>query len=273
MERITLATLNIAAASPERARRILDEWIIPSAFDVLVLTETSDGPGTDLMISEFKMANWSVFRRPTSPKDRGVTIVSRIRAIERHDYFSVDDPAPGRSIVLDLQSDPVIQLVGMYVPNRGNDQNKTARKFAFLDFWQRHLRDRASSAQRHRVLIGDLNVVPPTQQPRFLPQHRFEDDWYKSLVGVCDLYDAATAHNESGHETTWLANTGEGYTYDHILPQNKLSKRVAGFAYDHSTRGTGGITDHSALVLTLFLDDVTYIHRNPLTVQKQGSLF
>lgn len=271
MERITIATINIAAASKERARRILDEWIAPSSFDVYVLTETSEGAGTQLIISEFKMANWSVFQRPTLPKDRGVTILSRIKATEFTPHV-VNESAPGRSIVLDLHTTPSLQLVGMYVPNRGNDPSKTERKKAFLNQWLQHFMGK-SFFNQHRILLGDLNVVPPTQRPQFLPQEQFEYDWYRRLVGQCGLYDAAIEHNVSGHESTWVAHTGEGYTYDHILPQKSLLTRIAKFEYDHSTRLPGGVTDHSAIVLSIDLDDVSYIHRRGFVAQRQAELF
>lgn len=273
MERVTIATLNIAAASIERAQKILDKWVIPSTFDVFVFTESSDGAGTDLIVSEFKSANWSVFRRTTAAKDRGVIIASRIQANEQPDYFRVNDPAPGRSIVINLLSKPVIQIIGMYVPNRGNDSTKNARKFTFLEFWRRHLQNPSLSDDVHRIVLGDLNVVPPSQQPVFLPQFPLEDDWYRNLIGGCDLYDAAVSHNAAQHEPTWMAHTGEGYTYDHILPQNTLFKRVSGFEYDHSTRKNDAVTDHSALIISFNLDEVTYIHRGSLIVQKQGALF
>jgi len=271
MDRITIATLNIAAASKERARRVLDEWLDRSSFDVYVLTETSDGDGTKLIMSEFNRAGWAVFQRTTVPGDRGSIIVSRIKATEATTY-AVDDPAPGRSIIIDLHTTPRVRLIGMYVPNRGNDPSKSDRKRAFLNSWIRCLlNDRQPDVQR--VLLGDLNVVPTSQRPKFLPQERFEYNWYDNIAHQIGLYDAAIKHGASGHESTWVAYTGEGYTYDHIFPEKSLIGRVVQFKYDHSTRVVGGVSDHSALILSLDLDSVDYIHRHRVLEPRQTELF
>src|SRR6185369_2955683 len=138
--------------------------------------------------------------------------------------------------------------------------------------WLKYLSDESASNQQ-RILLGDLNVVPPSQHPLFLPQQQFEYDWYENLNIRGGIYDAATMHRALGHESTWVAHTGEGYTYDHILLQKGLAPRVVQFEYDHSTRSTGGITDHSALILALDLDSVSILHRRPLTVPTQAELF
>ncbi len=271
MERITIATLNIAAASKERARRILDEWVTPSSFDVYVLTERSDGDGTQLVSSEFKSAGWTVFQRPTASKDRGVAIATRIAASE-FNHYPIGDPAPGRTLIIDLDTKPTIRIIGMYVPNRGNDPTKTERKRMFLDVWLRHLASSLLPLQPY-ILLGDLNVVPPSQRPQMLPQLIFEYDWYQMLQNQAGLYDAALKHNSGGHESTWVSNTREGYTYDHVLLQKTFSEHVIEFKYDHSTRQPGGITDHSALILALQVDVINHLHKRPLSLPKQATLF
>jgi exodeoxyribonuclease-3 len=249
MDNVTIATLNIGAASRDRARRIIDEWILPSSFDVYVLTETSEGPGTHMILSEMKDAGWLVFLRPTKPKDRGTAIVSRIAATP-HAAYPVDDPAPGRAIIITLDTEPTIEIIGMYVPNRGNDSGKTDRKRTFLGCWLRRL---ASDIGHQRILVGDLNVVPPTQRPQFLPQEPFEYEWYETLISSCGIYDAASRHNPPGHESTWVAYNGEGYTYDHIMIAEDMMTFVTRFAYDHSTRNRR-LSDHSAIVISVVVD-------------------
>ena len=270
-EQITIATLNIASASKERARRILDDWIAPPSreVDAYVFTETSDGSGTQLITSEFRRGGWTIFQRPTIAGDRGVVVATRLHATESNSYPS--DSTPGRCIVINLQTIPRIQLVGMYVPNRGNDTTKTERKRAFLVEWLRFLADTPISSDR--ILVGDLNVVPPTQHPQFLPQQQFEYDWFEKLKSRAGLCDAAVDIGDSGHESTWVAHTGEGYTYDHILLQKSLLPRVVKFKYDHSTRSRGGVTDHSALSLSLKVDTARIIHRRSVTVPTQAELF
>jgi exonuclease III len=143
----------------------------------------------------------------------------------------------------------------MYVPNRGNDPLKLSRKKTYLERWLSFLAN-PFSTQHARILLGDLNVVPSGHWPQFLPQQQFEYDWYEGLDRRGGLYDAATIHSAEGHESTWVAHSGEGYTYDHIMVQKALSGRVKTFFYDHSTRLTGTLSDHSALVIKIEFDAV-----------------
>jgi exonuclease III len=271
MERIKIATLNIAAASKERARKVLDEWVVPNSCDVYVFTETSEGEGTQLISTDFKTAGWSVYQRATEPKDRGVMIATRLVS-KAGCRYPEGDPAPGRSLIIRLSTDPSIEIVGMYVPNRGNDPTKAHRKKAFLDCWL-HWFTSNTPSREHRILVGDLNVVPPDQHPQFLPQQLFEYSWFEEIQRKGQMYDAAERHHETRHESTWVAHTGEGYTYDHILIQNSIQGRVERFEYDHGTRLAGGVSDHSALVLTVELNNADFIHRRELVVPTQTSLF
>lgn len=270
MKPISIATLNIGAASKERAQRILKDWIAQSDFDCIVLTESSEGDGTDLIVAAFLDVGWKIFRRHTEPGDRGVVVASRISAAQSHSY-PLDDPAPGRSIMIDLDTSPQITLIGMYVPNRGNDFAKTDRKKSYLDCWLRYLTEKPQAQQR--ILIGDLNVVPAEQKPTFLPQERFEYSWYSKLCNESGLYDAAVVHNRGGHESTWIAHVGEGYTYDHAFIESSLRTRILNFRYDHVTRCRGGITDHSALSVTVSVDRAGLLKTTKVGTPRQGTLF
>jgi exodeoxyribonuclease-3 len=264
---ITISTLNIAAASDERAQKLLHEWIVPNSHDVYVFTETSEGKGTAILASAFQDAGWAWFQHATVAKDRGVAIATCLAGATARG--PENDPGPGRALVVHLSSQPPIEIVGMYVPNRGNDWAKADRKEAFLRFWLDQLRTRTAKS---RILLGDLNVVPLDQRPVFLPQLKSEYEWFKDLERVIDLYDAAVEH-AGKHESTWVAHTGEGYTYDHILPQKCLAERVCDFAYDHSTRTHRALTDHSALVLTVQVDDVERRVVRPVGEPSQIQLF
>jgi exonuclease III len=263
---ITISTLNISAASEERAQKLLHEWIAPSSHDVFVFTETSEGKGTAILASAFRDAGWAWYQRPTAPKDRGVAIATRLGASIASEPEK--DPVPGRSLAVYLRSHPTLEIVGMYVPNRGNDWAKAERKEAFLRFWLGQLRSRSDKSL---ILLGDLNVVPPGQRPAFLPQSQSEYEWFNDLAHVIGLYDAAVRH-VGKHESTWVAHTGEGYTYDHILPHEHLADRVTDFSYDHSTR-VRTLTDHSALVITMLVDDVERKPVRPVGEPSQTQLF
>ena len=269
MPHITITTLNIAAASGDRAQKLLDDWIKPTSFDVYVFTETSVGEGTALIMSQFKNAGWATFQRRPTGKDRGAAIVSRIRA-SIPSWLPDNHPEPCRSVVLELGTSPQLQLIGMYVPNRGNDRKKTARKRQFLDYWLSYCR--SGTLNTHRILLGDLNVVPSDQRPVLWPQQQFEHDWLADLDRAAGLYDAALKHS-GRHESTWVSHSGEGYTYDHILPQKTLVRRVIGFRYDHAPQQDRRLTDHSALVLTIEVDSVERLTVRPLGEPNQTELF
>jgi hypothetical protein len=87
------------------------------------------------------------------------------------------------------------------------------------------------------------------------------------------LYDAAYRHHENGHESTWVAYTGEGYTYDHIFVQEDLQPQVRQVQYDHRPRLSMGVSDHSAVIVTLELTRMDMIHRRELVVPTQTDLF
>lgn len=267
---LSISTLNIGAASKERARRILDEWIAPRSDDVFVLTETSAGAGTQLIVDELRGAGWSVFLGRAISKDRGVAIATRVAAHESQSY-PLDDPVPGRCVVVDLQTEPRLQIFGMYVPNRGNDVWKLERKRKYLAVWLNSLA--ATQPTGLRILIGDLNVVPPSQQPMFLPQQQFEYEWYHALIQKIALCDLPQAILLDDHEPTWVAHTGEGYTYDHLLVDQPLKQHVRRFEYDHSTRKPGGITDHSALSATFDVVAMKRLHGDNFALPIQAELF
>jgi len=268
---VSIATLNIGAASKERAQRILDNWIKPSQVDIYVFTEVSEGDGTSTILEAFQDVNWTVLRVPCATNDRGVAIVSRI-GIDAKAEYPANDPAKGRAAIAVLDTMPQVELIGMYVPNRGNDPTKTHRKKAYLDCWLGRLSAK-TNRQLCRVVMGDLNIVPPTQHPQFLPQLPFEYAWYRDVIERCGLYDAALRHNANTHESTWAAASGEGYTYDHIFVDARLAGRVRGFRYDHDTRRRGGITDHSAVAVTLEMDSVSHLETYAVGTPRQSGLF
>ncbi|MGH8964014.1 MAG: endonuclease/exonuclease/phosphatase family protein, partial [Actinomycetes bacterium] len=79
MTELSLITFNIANPSPERARRQLD-WLATRDEHVLVLTETKDSAGCQLLADAFATAGYHVaYPRPENG-DYGVLIASKITA-------------------------------------------------------------------------------------------------------------------------------------------------------------------------------------------------
>src|SRR4029079_19127037 len=214
-------------------------------------------------------AGWSVFRERLPERERGVLIAARIAAV-RIDG-PVDDPAPGRTVFIELSSEPRVIVAGMYVPSRNATVRQIQRTQAFLAFWSRSLT--AMVSHPHRVLAGDLNVVPPDQHPIIFPQLDFEDRWFASLEHAADLVDPVRLRGLR-HEFTWRARpSDEGYTYDYVLASRALIPRVANTSYDHTVRMTRGLSDHSAVALSLRLDNVPLGAPRPQQHVRQSSLF
>jgi hypothetical protein len=59
-----MMTINIGAASPDRARMLLD-WLARRPEDVFILTETSAGPGTTYLLDQFRALATPSSRLPT----------------------------------------------------------------------------------------------------------------------------------------------------------------------------------------------------------------
>lgn len=234
-----IVALNVASASERRAEAII-EWLRMSEADLVVFSETSDGPGTKRIANSFADLGWYGELGESRGRERGAAIYARlpVEAIAR----PARDPLPARAIAVSVDG---FDVYGFYIPNRGRDPEKLERKASFLDAWGDWLESRGR--EYGSLVIGDLNVVPSTQRPIMLPQMKFEYDWLERLQRT--YADLALRHL-GVHEHTWIAHTGEGYTYDHALASQSLLPRIAGFHYDHSSR-TSAASDHSALTVVV----------------------
>lgn len=243
-----ILSLNIASASVERAEAILS-WLKEQDADVLVLSEISSGDGTDKIIDCFRLNGWMDRVGVCKEKELGVAIFTRC-ASQILDLRPTPDPLGSRAVILSFDSSPSINIVGMYIPNRGKDPEKLNRKLEYLKIWGEHLCTLGKAYST--MVIGDLNIVPPIQHPIFLPQIPIEDKWYNDLQNKAGYLDVAL--NCLGkYEQTWVAHTGEGYTYDHAFVTKDLRKYITSFSYIHDTRKLK-ISDHSALMLELNIE-------------------
>lgn len=244
---VKIATINIVSASTDRAE-LLAGWLPSLHADVIVLSETSDGKGTTLLSDWFRRQGWQGSIGAAEGTEKGAGVFSRIpfKLLQR----PADDPLPWRAVLVELDISPrPLRIVGMYLPNRGKDPAKLQRKTTYMEAWAKHLPQLALSGET--LLMGDLNIVPRSQHPRFLPQLEFEYAWLDNLTkaGYVDLSARAGAE----HEPTWVAHTGEGYTYDHAFITQHAAARVSGFSYNHESR-TKNVSDHSAIVIELDIE-------------------
>ena len=240
--RLGILTLNIANPSTARAERQLP-WLAQRPEQVMVLTETGPGPGTRLLLDRFAGAGWEV--RATAPQDRerGVAVVSRLRAGPR--AGDVVEVLPARAEIVRLGA---IDVLGLYVPSRDESMEKVERKHGFLQALDESL---ARRPERDTVVIGDLNVLEPDHYPRHGAFRDWEYGFYKQM-GQRGFTDAYRLCHPDAIEHSWVDFENRGYRFDHAFVSTSLETQVAGCGYIHATR-EDDLSDHSALTLQLDL--------------------
>ncbi len=108
------------------------------------------------------------------------------------------------------------------------------------------------------MIAGDLNVLEPDHDPRYPVFGEWEYDFYRAF-GLAGFDDAFRIKEPSAMDYSWFGRPsadGErnGYRFDHAFVSRAHHRAVVACRYDHSVR-TAGLTDHSALTLTLDLED------------------
>jgi hypothetical protein len=128
---LSVLTVNIGAASLERARLQLD-WLASRPEEVLVITETSAGPGTAWLLDHFRRAGFAVIKTPDTDGERGSALVSRVRVARdlTAEFAAVSVPCRVSAAV--LGTEPAISVLGVYVPSRDRSADKTERKQRFI---------------------------------------------------------------------------------------------------------------------------------------------
>jgi exodeoxyribonuclease-3 len=245
---LSVLTVNIGAASPERARLQLD-WLARRPEEVLVLTETSAGPGTAWLLDRFRRTGYTVIKTPDAGGERGSALISRIRVSRdlTAEFASVSVQCRVSAAVLDTE--PVISVIGVYVPSRDRSLDKTERKQQFIHTLIEACDNLPADLREHLVLGGDYNVIGKTHRPLhpgFLP---FEFGLLEGLRkrGLVDAFE----HVTSGEQAySWIGRTGDGYRYDYLHVGPGLADLIGTCSYLHETRQLG-LTDHAAMTLTL----------------------
>lgn len=252
---LDVLTFNLNNPGRERAERQL-AYLAARPEPVLVLTETADSTGCNLLASHFKAAGYEVaFPRP-GRGERGVMVVSLLAT---RPGPAIVDYLPHRcvSVTVDTEDGP-LDITGLYVPSRNATDAKTTRKRQFLDAVRRSL---PSGREGLRAVIGDYNILEPIHVPRYRFFQPFEYAFYEWLNEV-GYQDAFRGLNLEALEYSWVGRTGDGYRYDHAHVSHGLMPAVSACSYIHDVRtATDRLTDHSALTLSLAVRPVA-----PLTV-------
>jgi exodeoxyribonuclease-3 len=233
---LSALTVNLGAAARPRAEAMLD-WLAARPEQVLLLTETSAGPGTAHLLERFREAGHVVIKTPDEG-ERGAAIVSCVKVLEDASAKLAGVTVPGRVAACLLDCEPRVFAVAVYVPSRDRSQSKTTRKQQFITSFQTALASLPEKLAANALVGGDYNVIGRDHEPRhrgFLP---FE-------YGLLETLETA---GEQAH--SWVGRTGDGYRYDYFYAGPGLADRITDCEYLHETRRSK-ITDHAALTVTL----------------------
>jgi exodeoxyribonuclease-3 len=247
---VGLLTFNIGAAGEIRAAAILT-WLRSRGDDVIVLTETTEGPGTALLAHGLRSRGYDVRHVPIA-RERGVLVASRL-AIARDLSDDLAVTLPCRASALLLGSGPTsLALVGIYVPSRDRSDAKVARKQAFIASLLRGLRALPAPHRRRLVLAGDYNTVARRHEPRLPGFFAWEYGLHDELERI-GLRPAHELRGRGQHPHSWIGRTGLGYLYDYVHIGTGLHRGVERCDYLHGPRQQR-LSDHAAVAVRVTLD-------------------
>jgi exodeoxyribonuclease III len=244
---LTLLTLNLQAAALARARRLLD-WLNRRDDHAIVLTETTNGPGTTHLLDRCRDAGMIVEHRRPPDGDRGCALISRIPARARPDLTD-GISLPGRAVAITLDTQPGVTLVGIYVPSSDRAPAKVAKKKAFLTSVQEALNAIPEHERRRLVLAGDYNVISRHHEPHYPAFQAFEYAFLEHLadLGLTDVHE----HLNPGVQVhSWYGRGGNGYRFDYFHTGDDLTTAATSCVHLPEPR-TSGLTDHDGVLLTL----------------------
>lgn len=245
----SVLTFNISVAAEPRAERIL-RWLRGRGDEVIVLSETSAGMGTELIRAGLEADGYATFGS-VEGRERGVMIASRLPLARSLDVRSVSVPARAHGVILDTS--PQLAVLGIYVPSRDRSPEKVARKEHFM----RSLLDALEALPRETrealLLLGDYNAVPRDHVPALPGFFPYEYEFHERLLEL----ELAPAHElrpyGASHPHSWIGRTGLGYLYDYAHLGKEVGERLVSCRYLHGPRNQR-LSDHAALAVRIELD-------------------
>lgn len=266
---LSLLTLNVQAAALVRAERIFD-WLAQRDDHAVVLTETSNGPGTAHLLDCFRDAGMVVDHRRSLDGDRGCALVSRISARVRPDLIE-GISLPGRAVAVTLDTEPAVTLLGLYVPSSDRAPAKVAKKKAFLTSALDAIAAIGGDERRQLVVTGDFNVISRHHEPRYPAFQPFEYAFLDQLadLGLADVHE----HLHPGVQVhSWYGRGGNGYRFDYFHTGADLTTAATSCVHLPQVR-TSGLSDHDAVALTLTATTPEPLGAADLTAPSAGTLF
>jgi exodeoxyribonuclease-3 len=245
----SVLTFNISVAAEPRAERIL-RWLRRRGDEVIVLSETSAGTGTELIRAGLEADGYSTFGS-VEGRERGVMIASRLPLARPLEVRSVSVPARAHGVILDTS--PQLAILGIYVPSRDRSPEKVARKERFMRSLLGALEALPRKTREALLLLGDYNAVARDHVPALPGFFPYEYEFHERLHEL----KLAPAHelrpHGARHPHSWIGRTGLGYLYDYAHLGEEVGERLVSCRYLHSPR-TQRLSDHAALAVRIELD-------------------
>jgi exodeoxyribonuclease-3 len=239
-------TLNIGAAAPDRAERII-RWLRRRDDDVVVLTETSWGAGSTLIAERLDAWGYSVvWTQPDA--DRGVMLATRLPVRARL-CADMSVTLPWRIAAVRLATEPSLAVVGVYMPSRERSPRNVEKKTYFIESFLASLRAMAPVTRNRLLIAGDYNAV----SRRHWPAHQGFIECEYGLHEELERLGFIAGHelvNFAAQPHSWIGRTGNGYLYDYFHIGKALHDRLRTCRYLHGTRESG-ISDHAAVAMAL----------------------
>ncbi|SCG58110.1 exodeoxyribonuclease-3 [Micromonospora echinaurantiaca] len=255
---LSVLTLNVQAAALPRARRLL-AWLDARDDNLIILTETSNGPGTAYLLEQCRAAGLDVTHTPSPDGDRGCAIVSRLPTTARPDLLA-GVTLPGRAVAVTVNTESAITVLGLYVPSSDRAPAKVAKKRAFLTSVIDGLRGLTEGQRAHLIVGGDYNVISRNHRPRYPGFLSFEYEFLDALEQL-DLADAHQRLHPTTQAHSWIGRGGNGYRFDYLHTGAALTPHLASCDYLHQPRDRQ-LSDHAAVAATLRL---TVDHRTAVS--------
>jgi exodeoxyribonuclease III len=225
-------------------------WLRRRSDDLIVLTETSRGAGTQLLVSGLERRGYRTFSMPHD-RDRGVVLATRVPVKQVLDaQLSLTLPWRAAGVVLD--TNPQVAVVGVYVPSRDRSDVKIQRKRDFIDSLLASVSGFPARIRDRLLILGDYNAVARDHQPSLPGFFDYEYRLHSELaqLGLQAAHELCP-HAEQPH--SWIGRTGNGYLYDYAHAGTKLHPRMTRCSYLHGPRERR-LSDHAALAVRVRLD-------------------
>jgi exodeoxyribonuclease-3 len=245
---LRLLTFNIGAAAVPRATDVL-RWLRRRKDDVIVLSETSSGPGTELLREGLKSDGYATFAT-ANECERGVLLATRVPVKRNLAEISVTLPCRAEGIILDTS--PQVALIGVYVPSRDRSEAKVRRKEEFIHSLLESIRALPSDLQQRLLLLGDYNAVARHHDPVLPGFFPYEYEFHDELAEI-GLSAAHELRPYGAHPHSWIGRTGNRYLYDYAHVGGALGNRIERCQYLHGPRERR-LSDHAAVAVRLGLD-------------------